>query len=153
MALDGEEAVAAEEALLNDPQFKQVIADLQLPENATVVADAWIYGADSSEDCPRFISFMVYMRFIDDADSCHYSAPLPIVPTVLADSLVLHEIAFTPIFGGESIKTVKDLDGPFPWEQYVQNEYAQSVREKAGEVYRRDIKPYHVTQPEGASVG
>jgi hypothetical protein len=34
----------------------------------------------------------------------------------------------------------------------VQNEYAQSVREKAGEVYRRDIKPYHVTQPEGASV-
>jgi primary-amine oxidase len=152
VALDGEEAVAAEEALLNDPQFKQVIADLQLPANATVVADAWIYGADSSEDCPRFISFMVYMRFIDDADSCHYSAPLPIVPTVLADSLVLHEIAFTPIFGGESVKTVKDLDGPFPWEQYVQNEYAQSVREKAGEVYRRDIKPYHVTQPEGASV-
>jgi Cu2+-containing amine oxidase len=152
VAMDGEEAVAAEEALLNDPQFKQVIADLQLPEHVTVVADAWIYGADSSENCPRFISFMVYMRFIDDADSCHYSAPLPIIPTVLADSLVLHEIAFTPIFGGESIKTLKDLDGPFPWEQYVQNEYAQSVREKAGEVYRRDIKPYHVTQPEGASV-
>jgi len=152
VAADGEEMVAAEEALLNDPQFKQVIADLQLPANATVVADGWIYGADTIEDCPRFISFMVYMRFIDDIDSCHYSSPLPLIPTMLAESLVLHEIAFTPIFGGDSLKTVKDLTGPFPWEHYVQNEYSQSIREKSGEAYRKDIKPYHVSQPEGASV-
>ena len=152
VAADGEEMVAAEVALLNDPQFKQVIADLQLPANATVVADGWIYGADTTENCPRFISFMVYMRFIDDIDSCHYSAPLPLIPTMLAESLVLHEIAFTPIFGGDSLKTVKDLSGPFPWEQYIQNEYSQSIREGSGEIYRQDIKPYHVSQPEGASV-
>jgi hypothetical protein len=41
---DGEEMVMAEEALLKDPQFKKVIADLQLPSHATVVADSWIYG-------------------------------------------------------------------------------------------------------------
>jgi hypothetical protein len=92
------------------------------------------------------------MRFVDDADSCHYSAPLPIIPVMLADTLVLHEIAFTPIFGGESTKTVQDLDGPFPWEHFVQNEYSQRMREAAGAVYRQDIKPYHVTQPQGASV-
>lgn len=34
----------AAEALLNDLQFKAVIAKLQLPERATVVADSWIYG-------------------------------------------------------------------------------------------------------------
>jgi len=38
------EMIAAEEALLNDPEFKRVIASLDLPANAKVVADGWIYG-------------------------------------------------------------------------------------------------------------
>jgi primary-amine oxidase len=95
---------------------------------------------------------MVYMRMIDDADSCHYSYPLPLIPVVLADSFILHEIAFTPIMGGDSIKTVQDLDQPFPWEHYMPSEYSQKLREDAGENYRQDLKPYHVSQPEGASV-
>jgi len=41
---DGEEMNLAEEALLRDPEFRKVIADLKLPDHATVVADAWIYG-------------------------------------------------------------------------------------------------------------
>ena len=95
---------------------------------------------------------MCYLRFQDDPDSCHYSAPLPIIPVMLADTLKLHEIAFTPIFGGESTKTVQDLDGPFPWEQYISNEYSQKLREAEGIKYRDDVKPYHISQPQGASV-
>lgn len=44
VAADAEEMILAERALLNDPEFREVIAKLQLPSNATVVADAWIYG-------------------------------------------------------------------------------------------------------------
>jgi len=95
---------------------------------------------------------MCYLRFKDDPDSCHYGAPLPIIPVMLADTLKLHEIAFTPIFGGESTKTVQDLDGTFPWEQYISNEYSQKLREAEGIKYRDDVKPYHISQPQGASV-
>lgn len=38
------EMIAAEQALLNDPEFKRIIATLDLPPNAKVVADGWIFG-------------------------------------------------------------------------------------------------------------
>lgn len=41
---DMAEMVAAEEALLAHPEFQAAIAKLQLPPNAKVVADGWIYG-------------------------------------------------------------------------------------------------------------
>jgi hypothetical protein len=44
VAADGEEMIKAEEALLQHPDFQKVIAELRIPENATVVADGWIYG-------------------------------------------------------------------------------------------------------------
>ena len=44
VAADGMEMLMAEEALLNDPQFREVIAKLRLPADAKVVADGWIYG-------------------------------------------------------------------------------------------------------------
>lgn len=44
VACDGEEMNAAEEALLNNVEFKKIIAGLGLPPDATVVADGWVYG-------------------------------------------------------------------------------------------------------------
>lgn len=38
------EMLAAEAALLNDPTFKEAITKFDLPSNAKVVADGWIYG-------------------------------------------------------------------------------------------------------------
>ncbi|WWC62350.1 uncharacterized protein I303_104946 [Kwoniella dejecticola CBS 10117] len=144
------EMIAAEKALLEDPEFKAAIAKLGLPSNAKVVADGWIYGADSVEDTPRFIPFMVYLSFSDNPDTCHYAAPLPIVPVVRADTFKLERLDYTPIFGTGD-KTLLDLEGPFPWEAYVPNEYDATIRADAGLKARDDIKPYRVLQPEGAS--
>lgn len=48
VAADGEEMVAAEESLLKNPKFIKAIAELRLPEDATVVCDGWIYGTRSA---------------------------------------------------------------------------------------------------------
>ncbi|OCF40041.1 hypothetical protein I317_06179 [Kwoniella heveanensis CBS 569] len=149
---DMAEMMKAEEVLLNHPEFLAVVKKFHLPETARVVADAWIYGSDSFEDSPRHISFMVYLSFSDDPDSCHYAAPLPVIPTVLADTFELLKIEFTPIYG-EGDKTIMDLieEGQtFPWEAYVPNEYDAAIRAKAGLNNRMDLKPYRVIQPEGA---
>ncbi|WWC88939.1 uncharacterized protein L201_003854 [Kwoniella dendrophila CBS 6074] len=144
------EMIAAEEALLNNPEFKAAVAKLQLPPNAKVVADGWIYGADGIEDTPRCIPFMVYLSFSDNPDTCHYAAPLPIVPVVYADTFELARLDYTPIFGTGD-KTLLDYEGRFPWEAYVPNEYDAEIRAAAGLSSRDDIKPYRVVQPEGAS--
>ncbi|WVQ71769.1 hypothetical protein IAR50_001310 [Cryptococcus sp. DSM 104548] len=151
VACDPQEMVEAEEALLAHPEFQEVIASLKLPSHVTVVADAWIYGADTTNTEERFITFMCYLRFCEDLDSNHYSAPLPVVPTVLADDFSLVNIVYTPIFGGESTKTIKDLDGPFPWDQFVRNEYRHDLRAELSDKDRPASMPYHVSQPQGAS--
>jgi primary-amine oxidase len=94
---------------------------------------------------------MCYLRFSEFHDSNHYAAPLPFNPTVNADTLELIDIAYAPIFGGDDTRTIKDLDGPFPWDQYVRNEYAHHIREADGLASRADLKPLQVIQPEGTS--
>ncbi|CAK9783439.1 hypothetical protein CC85DRAFT_282174 [Cutaneotrichosporon oleaginosum] len=149
---DMAEMMAAEEALLKHPEFLRAVEKMQLPPHARVVADGWIYGADSEERTNRHTPFMVYLNLTngEHEDSCHYSAPLPIVPVMSSDDFSLVRIDYCPIFGtGE--KTILDLDGPFPWHLYVTNEYDAALVEASGVALRTDVKPYRVIQPEGAS--
>jgi Cu2+-containing amine oxidase len=124
---DMEEMILAEQALLSHPEFKAAVAKLDLPSNATVVADGWIYGgstvllrvvltslgADKFEKSQRYISFMVYLSFSDDPDTCHYAAPLPLVPVIDAEDFTLVEIEYTPILGTGD-KTLLDLGEVHP---------------------------------------
>ena len=49
--LDADEMTEAEEWLLNDPEFIEVVKKLQLPAGATVVADSWpVSGAPCPDD-------------------------------------------------------------------------------------------------------
>lgn len=146
-----EEMIAAEKALLSHPEFKAAVAKLDLPANAKVVADGWIYGADKFEKNTRYVPFMVYLSFNDDPDTCHYAAPLPIVPVMSADDFSLVRMDYCPIYGTGD-KTLLDYEGRFPWEAYTPNEYDAGIRKAAGLSYRQDMKPYRVVQPEGASV-
>lgn len=145
------EMAAAEEALLKHPEFLKAVEKMGLPPNAKVIADGWIYGADSIEPSARHTPFMVYLNLNpENEDSNHYSSPLPIVPVMNSDDFSLVRIDYCPIFGtGE--KTILDLDGPFPWHLYVTNEYNAELVQQSGTKLRDDVKPYRVTQPEGAS--
>lgn len=108
-------------------------------------------GADTKEPSRRLTPFMVYINFTDNPDSCHYSAPLPLVPVIDSTDFSLVRIDYTPIFGTGD-KTVEDLDGPFPWDAYIQNAYDPEILKAQGLKFRNDLKPYRVVQPEGASV-
>ncbi|BEI82479.1 hypothetical protein CcaverHIS002_0303470 [Cutaneotrichosporon cavernicola] len=138
---DMAEMVAAEEALLAHPEFQRVLEKMQLPPHARVVADGWIYGADSTEQSKRHTPTRTLATTL---------LPLPIVPVMNSDDFSLVRIDYCPIFGtGE--KTILDLDGPFPWHLYTTNEYDASLVEASGVALRDDVKPYRVIQPEGAS--
>lgn len=94
---------------------------------------------------------MVYLSFSDNPDTCHYAAPLPIVPTIHADTFKLEKLEYAPIFGTGD-KTLLDYEGRFPWEAYMPNEYDADIRTAAGLKQRDDLQPYRVIQPQGASV-
>jgi primary-amine oxidase len=89
----------------------------------------------------------------DDADSCHYAYPLPFIPVLDTETYELAEIQWTPVFGGESTKTLLDLpEGEtYPWELHQSNEYMPHLLQAEGTKLREDVKPYRVSQPEGAS--
>ncbi|EJT47730.1 hypothetical protein A1Q1_03416 [Trichosporon asahii var. asahii CBS 2479] len=147
---DMAEMLAAEEALLKHPEFLAAIEKLGLPKHWKVVADGWIYGADDFERKNRYTPFMVYANTNGNPDSCHYSAPLPLVPVMSSDDFSLVRIDWTPIFGtGE--KTFLDLKEPFPWHLYESNEYDPELLVASGTQLRQDLRPYRVIQPEGAS--
>lgn len=116
-----------------------------------ILIKVYLLGSDTEDIEPRYITFMCYLRFSEHHDSCHYAAPLPIHPTVLADTFELVDIAYAPIFGGDDTRTIQDLTEPFPWQMYVRNEYAQHIREADGLQTRSDLKSLQVVQPEGAS--
>lgn len=148
---DMQEMINAEKALLSHPDFIAAVAKMDLPSNAKVVADGWIYGSDTFTKGSRKIPFMCYLSFSDNPDTCHYAAPLPIVPVVSAEDYTLLSLDYCPIYGtGE--KTLLDYEGRFPWEAYMPNEYDASIRAAAGQATRSDLKPYRVIQPEGTSV-
>ncbi|WOO78822.1 Copper amine oxidase 1 [Vanrija pseudolonga] len=147
---DVAEMLACEEALMKNEEFLAACKKIGVPAHAKIIPDGWIYGADSTARTERYTPFMVYLSFNENEDSCHYSAPLPIVPVLNSDTFELVRLDYTPILGtGE--KTILDLDGPFPWHLYIQNEYDYNILTSMGENFRKDLKPLRVVQPEGAS--
>ena len=99
---------------------------------------------------PRIFAVFPYYRLNANVDSNHYAFPIPVVFYWNQSKDELYDIVYAPIFGTGS-KTLKDLEGPFPWESMRPNEYHHALREALGGTTRTDIKPLVVQQPEGAS--
>ncbi|KAJ9145330.1 Amine oxidase [Pleurostoma richardsiae] len=145
---DGEEIVAIEKVMLEDPGVLAEIAKLKLPEGSVVVSDPWIYGSDGVKDGlfyddKRVMQCFLYMRDpknSSEADSCHYSFPLPISPVVDAATLKVIRIDVLPTGLDATVKPVE------PWKPVPPNEYIPEAH-----TLRTDLKPLRVVQPEGAS--
>lgn len=145
---DGEEIMAVEKVLLDDPDVQAEIAKLQLPEGSVVISDPWIYGSDGVKnekffDDKRVMQCYLYMRDPNNSsepDSCHYAFPLPISPVV--DTVTMKVIRIDVVATGLDEK-VKPLA---PWKPVPPNEYIPELNK-----LRTDLKPLQVVQPEGAS--
>ncbi|KAK6906461.1 hypothetical protein I204_00732 [Kwoniella mangroviensis CBS 8886] len=148
--LDADEMVAAEEALLQDPEFAKVVEKLRLPEGAVVVADSWPYGCDTVDEVPRLIPMMTYYRTSSDLDSNHYATPLPLIPVMNPATMKLHSVEYTPIYGGESTETIETLWSKgenFPWEKHQPHEYKHDLQASI----RGGLEPLEVVQKNGPS--
>lgn len=140
-ALDGEEILDVEQVIEKDEGVRAEIAKLQLPEGTRVVVDPWPYGSDGIGDDARAFQCFLYARgHADDADTNHYAHPLPISPIVDSVSRKVIRIDWSPTGKDNTIKR----DGP--WKLQSPNEYVPEYQK-----LRDDLKPLHVSQPEGAS--
>ncbi|KAK3384997.1 copper amine oxidase [Podospora didyma] len=145
---DGEEIIAVEKAALAHPDVQAEIAKLQLPEGTVLVLDPWIYGSDGLKDGmfyddKRVMQCFLYMRDpknSSEADSCHYSFPLPISPVIDPATMELIRIDILPTGHDEKVKPLS------PWQPVEANEYIPEAQ-----TLRTDLKPLHVSQPQGAS--
>ncbi|KAL8286460.1 hypothetical protein RQP46_004477 [Phenoliferia psychrophenolica] len=140
--------------LMKNPEFQAAIKLLRLPEAAVVVADCWVFGADSHVESTRLIPFMVYARLNSEVSSNHYAFPLPLQPVLDTKDNSLFAINWTPVFGGDSTETFAALpEGTFPWEKLnpSAHEYDADLRTAAGFALRKDLKPLQVVQPDGPS--
>ena len=149
--LDISQLEALEEAIVKDPQVKQALVELGLDENIPIASDPWIYGADSFDDQPALMQFLMYLkppRVANDPDCFHYSWPLPFVPVVdvLSGQLVRVDWVYT----GDSADGMK-----YTWKEewkmanMEEREYMPHLQSNFKE--RDGLKPLLVEQPEGPS--
>lgn len=75
-----------------------------------------------------------------EPDSNHYALPLPISPVVSPDQGKVIRIDFLPTGADNKVN-----ENPGPWKVATANEYIPEAQE-----LRKDLKPLHVVQPEGA---
>lgn len=138
---DGSEILAIEAAIAKDEGVQNELKKLQLPAGTSVVVDPWIYGSDGVNDDARMWQCFLYARgHKDDPDSNHYARPLPVSPVVDTTVMKVMRIDHMP--------TGKDntIDSDKPWTLPPPNEYTSDYQ-----TLRTDLKPLHVSQPEGAS--
>lgn len=161
---DGEEIMMVERVVFEDEGVKAALVKLQLPEGAVVVCDPWIYGvwysagvilsgvsfklmrtigSDGVDDNARLWQCFLYLRDPEnpsETDSNHYAVPLSISPVISPEQEKVIRIDHMPT--GRDF-TVKE---PQPYKHRPANEY---IPERQN--LRKDLKPLHVVQPEGAS--
>ncbi|KLO90872.1 peroxisomal amine oxidase (copper-containing) [Fusarium fujikuroi] len=141
--VDYDEAQRVEKLALEDPQVLAELEKLKLPEGTVVCADPWIYGSDGVEDDVRMYQVFLYMRDPanpGEADSNHYAFPLPVSPVIECVNYKVIRIDVLPTGADNTIKLLA------PYQPKPANEYIPEAQE-----LRKDLKPLHVSQPEGPS--
>ncbi|KAK8843494.1 hypothetical protein IAR55_007154 [Kwoniella newhampshirensis] len=147
--LDRVELNEAKAAMLESPEFAQVVKELAIPAEI-IVPQGWPYGADDAVDHPRRIFYILYTRDpkTNHPDSNHYAFPLPVTISwdIWGKKVTSVDWCYT---GGEKDSFVKGT-GP------KQNPTAgcqpgEILPELRTNKVRDDLKPLHVTQPEGVS--
>lgn len=141
---------AAAEKLLNNSKVLEAIKQLKLPEDVIVACDPWMYGADrdSSEDTPKYIQGLLYARAPNNhPDSNQYAYPLPFSPRL--DLFAGEVVSIDPIATGGKEDGLAYYTAPeAPMAHLKPNEYYPDLLEESP---RTDLKPLHVSQPEGPS--
>ncbi|WVQ81626.1 hypothetical protein IAT38_003750 [Cryptococcus sp. DSM 104549] len=148
--LDRTELGEAREALKASAEYKQVCDELAIPK-AEIVLQGWPFGAEDTKDHPRRIFYILYTRDPESnnhPDSNHYAFPLPVV--IFWDMWDKKVTGVHWCYTGGDEDSFQRGTGPRqnPTAGCKAGEYLPELRKDKP---REDLKPLHVTQPEGVS--
>ncbi|KAJ1022843.1 hypothetical protein NDA18_005175 [Ustilago nuda] len=140
-----------ERELLKDPLVKQALEQLGLDADTPIASDPWIYGADSFEDQPYLMQFLMYLkspRNAHDGDNFHYSWPLPFVPVVdvITGKIARVDWCYTGDSADGMIHTWKQ-----GWAKSNMEEREYMPHLQNNFQPRAGLKPLILQQPQGAS--
>ncbi len=140
-----------EKAVVKDPLVHQALKELGLEADTPIASDPWIFGADSFEDQPYLMQFLMYLkspRTGHDGDSFHYSWPLPFVPVVdvLTGKITRVDWCYTGDSADGMVHTWKQ-----GWAQSNMEDREYMPHLQPNFQARPGLKPLIVQQPEGAS--
>lgn len=150
---DRNEVRAASQKLLNDPLVLEAIKALNLPADAVVASDPWMYGADrdSNEATPKFLQALLYARAPHNhPDSNQYAFPLPFSPRYNLNTGEVVAIDPLATGGKEDGLAYHTADPEKPMAHLRANEYFADLPGGV-EQERQDLKPLQVVQPHGPS--
>lgn len=146
--LDRAELVAAKNGLVADPAYLACIEKFGIaPE--LVVPQAWPFGSDEPSPSTRRMFWILYHRDpkTNHPDSNHYAFPLPAV--IFWDMWEKKVTEVKYCYTGDEADGLKLGTGAaHPTAHCVSNEIIPELRPNP---VRSDLKPLHVSQPEGVS--
>jgi primary-amine oxidase len=128
----------------------EAVKRMKLPNDVVVACDPWMYGADrdSNEDTHKYIQALLYARAPHNhPDSNQYAYPLPFSPRL--DLFTGEVVSIDPLAtGGKEDGLAYHTAPEAPMGHLQPNEYHPDLLK---ETPRSDLKPLHVSQPEGPS--
>lgn len=140
-----------EDIVMSDERVQAEIARLQLPEGAVVQPEPWPYGSDSVTPEKRQYQVWMFLKSLDPKardhpSSNHFAHPLDF--SVVVDDLTMKvlRVERLPMTPGE-IHVDDALAAGRTWQPNPDAEYASELQPKL----RDDLKPIHISQPEGVS--
>lgn len=140
--MDVDEMIEIEQLCLKHPAVQAEIAKLKLPPGVTVCNDPWIYGTDDAMETRRLFQCYLYVVEVSHAQNNHYATPLKFSPVFDGITRELVRMDFLP----DGVSTASSETQP--WKPVKTIQYAHELLD---EPLRKDLKPYIVQQPEGAS--
>ena len=142
--VDVDEMNLIEEIVLAHPEVQKEIDILDLPAGYKVFVDPWMYGTDTAgEDRQLWQCYMYISNKPDHAENNFYSLPLDWSPVFTTRTHELVRIDRLPTGKDETIRT----EGR-KWSRVEPVEYAHDL---IASDLRNDLKPLHITQPNGPS--
>lgn len=142
--VDVEEMNKIEEVAMANPEVQAEIELLELPKGYQVFVDPWMYGTDTPGEKRQLWQCYMYLSTLPDhAENNFYSLPLDFSPVFDARTHELIRIDRLPTGADE-----KTRDKGRKWDEVAPVEYAADLMSTQ---MRTDLKPLHISQPEGPS--
>ncbi|CED83505.1 primary-amine oxidase [Phaffia rhodozyma] len=144
---DDEEMFKVAAGALASPMVQAELKRLQIPEGCEVVAEPWPYGTD---DEPQSLRLFEVWMFLNSKETKHhpsanfYGHPLDFAAVVDGRDFSVIRIDRMPTTAEFSAST----DPTKTYEHHADSEYAPELLPGG---LRQDLKPIHITQPQGVS--